>query len=302
MWDNVAPSRLLHDSPGPRALPWDQAIECRPVGPKAIPSVEDSTRHFRVGGRGQTQPFRKSCSCHNLLMGFALQIASMSEMLEPAEEQELRGLLARHHIDFREELDLSHFSGELFDVLEPGIEEYEEDGRVVSVEETGASVASLEVGWSWWSNAQVRIADLLGDTEAEPVFDVHAWRGVSVPSDINGTILGQPVTRSLKPKPLLERLGLKKPTSDDLMARLIDAQVLQHGGPYDNFCVASTPRLIRVLERTIEAANLSHLNPVQVYESVDFEDDLQTANCTILLFHRFLAVAQAHRHLVWWIK
>lgn len=226
----------------------------------------------------------------------------MSEMLEPAEEQELRGLLARHHIDFREELDLSHFSGELFDVLEPGIEEYEEDGQVVSVEESGASVASLEVGWSWWSNAQVRIADLLGDTEAEPVFDVHAWRGVSVPSDINGSILGRSVTRSLKPKPLLERLGIKKPTSDELMARLIDAQVLQNGGPYDNFCVASTPRLIRVLERAIEAAKLSHLNPVQVYESVDFEDDVQTANCTILLFHRFLAAAQAQRHLVWWIK
>lgn len=229
-------------------------------------------------------------------------MAPLNYMLEGELKEQVRSFLAKNNVVYTDVVDIELFNDPTFEITGPGMEATAEDGFVVSQEDEPGIVATVEVGWSWWVRAQLHAANLVGQRNLRAMMDIYAWMGVSVPADLDSAILGELRPFTLPPKPLLERLGLRRPGRDELMNRLMQAQVLQNGGLYDNFCIVSTPRLIEDFERAIDAAGILGTDANQLYESVDDQDDKQVAECTLLLFHRFLTAAQSANHLVWWMK
>ncbi len=234
-------------------------------------------------------------------MGFALQMAQLSAALEPEIEGQVREFLRNNSIEFNDDVIVEAFDDPCLEIIEPGIEVVTV-GDVTSESQDPGLVATLEIGWSDWSCAQERAEKVLGNENLRAMLDIHAWAGATVPADVDSVILGKPKPRKRPHRSFLERLRLVKPSRDEIIARFAESSVCLYGGPYENFCIASTPRLLQDLEDFIAAEGFIEADPLEALESLDEEDPVSIAHSTVLLFHRFLNLAQENKHIVWWVK
>lgn len=223
-------------------------------------------------------------------MGFSLQIAPISNMVESEQdEQMLRELLARNRIKYSESFNLKNFSDPIF-----VCEESDDPNK------NETYIYHLEVGWPWWIHTQILILETLGEEAVKHATEVHAWYGVAVPGKIEPTLIGEPVRR----EPIKEDSpdGTNASNPRELITRSIEKMVHAYGGDFKNLYVVSGTELLEEVEKTIRKANLGRLNVLELYESIEDEDNEHIATCNLLIVHKFLSVAMKNNHLVWWRK
>ena len=173
----------------------------------------------------------------------------------------------------------------------------------VDADEDGVFVQHWEVGWSWWSQVQRKLAEILGTDAVPSALHIHAWNGVAVPGEIENTFIGTP--RRLEPAPkkggfLKNILGGE--SDEDRIQRLMDEMVLAYGGPYANLMVVSLPSLVSELRAGIDALGYDEAEMQAIYETDPDNDPEEIAKCYMLMAHIFLREALERRHLVWFIK
>lgn len=239
-------------------------------------------------------------------MGFALNCGPMANFTAPADRPLLRAFLAEHRIYFTEDIAYTAFVNDrFFEAGEPGEADPDEIPEDDPEVDPGAGyLATLETGWSWWSNTQDLAEQLLGPHQSPNIQNIHAWYGVAVPGEITPTTLGisEPI---LPPDPpqqgLLQKLGFGKPAEPDVET-LVKTMTSIYSGGEGALHVVSAPGLVRELGRLLEALGAINLDPLALFEELEDDDPAETGKLMALLAYRFIKTTSERGYLVWFVK